>query len=247
MIAAAKKAGKKLTVGYQWRYRAEALMVKDICAAGELGEIYYAKAHATRYRGVPTWGEYLSGKNGGGVFIDGVPHSLDLTLWAMNNYEPASVKANIYDRMKGKPEGCGWGGWKEEDFKVEDSGFAIVTMKNGATVYIEASWLINMLSDDMKTTLCGTEGGLDMFGGPHTVRFNGVKHGRSFLKTYDCSDPMAPGAVQTPAPPLAVIRHFVDCIRNDTDPFIKPEEAMVVTQIIEGIYRSAASGEEIFF
>ena len=146
MIAAAKKAGKKLTVGYQWRYRAEALMVKDICAAGELGEIYYAKAHATRYRGVPTWGEYLSGKNGGGVFIDGVPHSLDLTLWAMNNYEPASVKANIYDRMKGKPEGCGWGGWKEEDFKVEDSGFAIVTMKNGATVYIEASWLINMLS-----------------------------------------------------------------------------------------------------
>lgn len=247
MIAAAKKAGKKLTVGYQWRYRAEALMVKDICAAGELGEIYYAKAHATRYRGVPTWGEYLSGKNGGGVFIDGVPHSLDLTLWAMNNYEPASVKANIYDRMKGKPEGCGWGGWREEDFKVEDSGFAIVTMKNGATVYIEASWLINMLSDDMKTTLCGTEGGLDMFGGPHTVRFNGVKHGRSFLKTYDCSDPMAPGAVQTPAPPLAEIRHFVDCIRNDTDPFIKPEEAMVVTQIIEGIYRSAASGEEIFF
>ena len=77
------------------------------------------------------------------------------------------------------------------------------------------------------------------------MRFNGVKHGRSFLKTYDCSDPMAPGAVQTPAPPLAEIRHFVDCIRNDTDPFIKPEEAMVVTQIIEGIYRSAASGEEI--
>ena len=93
MIDTAKKNDRKLTVGYQWRYRPETLYIKDYCAAGKLGNIYYAKAHGTRFRGVPAWGEYCTGKNGGGILIDGAPHSLDLTLWAMDNYEPYSVKA----------------------------------------------------------------------------------------------------------------------------------------------------------
>ncbi|MDR1766584.1 MAG: Gfo/Idh/MocA family oxidoreductase [Lachnospiraceae bacterium] len=247
MIAAARKANRKLTVGYQWRYRPEALYVKQACDDGVLGDIYYAKAHATRYRGVPAWGEYLSGKNGGGVFIDGVPHSLDLTLWAMGNYEPKSVKANLYDRMKDHGEGNIWGSWTDDEFRVEDSGFAVVTMKNGATIYIEAAWIINLLSDDMKTTLCGTKGGLDMFGGPQKVRLNGVSHGKSFVNVVDLSDILAPGASRSTPPEEAEIRHFADCIVHDTEPFIKPEEALVVTQIIEGIYLSAKSGKEVFF
>ena len=36
-------------------------------------------------------------------------------------------------------------------------------------------------------------------------------------------------------------------IREDCDPFVKPEQAMVVTQIIEGIYESARTGKEVFF
>lgn len=246
MIEAAKKADKKLTIGYQWRYRPEALYIKEMCSRGELGEIYYAKVHATRYRAVPKWGEYLSGGNGGGVMIDGAPHALDLTLWAMNNYEPVSVKAQIYRKMIDKPEGNIWGVWTEDEFKVEDSGFAIVTMKNGATVYVEAAWLINMLSGDMKTTLCGTEAGIDMFndGG---VRINGVRHGKPYVLEPDMSIPGAPFAIQPVAPMFLESQEFIKAIREDTEPFIKPEEAMVVTQIVEGIYESARTGKEVFF
>ena len=246
MIETAKRMDRKLTIGYQWRYRPEALKVKEICERGRLGDIDYAKANATRYCGVPAWGQYLNGGNGGGVYIDGVPHALDLTLWAMDNYEPVSVKANLYDKMKNHPEGCIWGGWEQDEFKVEDSGFAVVTMKNGATIYIEASWRLNMLGEDMKTTLCGTDGGLDM-AGEHQVRLNGIAYGKPYVTALDTSDPMPPFSIKAMAPGLAEVRHFVDAVRNDTEVFIKPEQAMVVTQIIEGVYESAKTGKEVFF
>ena len=32
---------------------------------------------------------------------------------------------------------------------------------------------------------------------------------------------------------------------NDTDPLVKPEQAFVVTQILEAIYKSAETGEDV--
>ena len=60
MLDAAKRTGKKLTIGYQARQRADSQYLKAACDAGELGEIYYAKAHALRRRAVPTWGVFLN-------------------------------------------------------------------------------------------------------------------------------------------------------------------------------------------
>ncbi|MDF2540178.1 MAG: hypothetical protein K0S76_3199, partial [Herbinix sp.] len=40
---------------------------------------------------------------------------------------------------------------------------------------------------------------------------------------------------------------LIKAIREGCEPFIKPEEAMIVTQIIEGIYESAKTGDEVFF
>lgn len=55
MLDAAKRTGKKLTIGYQNRFRSDSLETKEACANNELGDIYMAKAHAIRRRGVPTW------------------------------------------------------------------------------------------------------------------------------------------------------------------------------------------------
>ena len=40
---------------------------------------------------------------------------------------------------------------------------------------------------------------------------------------------------------------WLNAILNDTEPLVRPEQAFVVTQILEGIYRSAESGKEFFF
>ena len=58
MLDAWKKSGKKFTIGYQNSFRPEVRCLKAACERGELGEIYFAKAHAVRRRAVPTWGVF---------------------------------------------------------------------------------------------------------------------------------------------------------------------------------------------
>ena len=38
---------------------------------------------------------------------------------------------------------------------------------------------------------------------------------------------------------------WLNAIINDTEPLVKPEQAFVVTQILEAIYKSAETGEMI--
>ena len=40
---------------------------------------------------------------------------------------------------------------------------------------------------------------------------------------------------------------WIDAVVNDTEPVVKPEQAMVVTKILEAIYQSAKSGKAIYF
>ena len=89
MLDAAKRTGKKLTIGYQNRHRPDSMYIKKECEDGTLGEIYYAKATAIRRRAVPTWGVFMNEyEQGGGPLIDIGTHALDLTLWCMDNYKP---------------------------------------------------------------------------------------------------------------------------------------------------------------
>jgi len=88
MLDAAKRTGKKLTIGYQNRQRPDSLYLKKEAMDGTFGDIYYAKATAIRRRAVPTWGVFLNEyEQGGGPLIDIGTHALDLTLWTMNNYK----------------------------------------------------------------------------------------------------------------------------------------------------------------
>jgi predicted dehydrogenase len=43
----------------------------------------------------------------------------------------------------------------------------------------------------------------------------------------------------------AEIEHFVNCVRNNTQPITTPKEILTVVKIIEGIYRSAETGRPV--
>ena len=157
MLEARDKSQKLLTIGYQNRYRQDSQVLKHMCEAGELGEIYYARAQAIRRRGVPTWGVFPNkALQGGGPLIDIGTHSLDLTLWMMNNYEPQSVMGASFEKLgrllKPGEQGNGFSPWDNEDYQVEDSAFGFVTMKNGAVITIDASWALNTLSGGPKVS-----------------------------------------------------------------------------------------------
>ena len=104
MVETAKRTGKKLTIGYQNRLRQDTQFLRGVVDAGELGEIYVAKAHAVRRRGVPTWGVFTDKeKQGGGPLIDIGTHALDLTLWYMGNYEVESVTGSVFESCATSP------------------------------------------------------------------------------------------------------------------------------------------------
>ncbi len=248
MVDAAKKTGKLLTIGYQGRQRAESQYLKEICDAGELGEIYFAKAHAIRRRAVPTWGVFLNEEEqGGGPLIDIGTHALDLTLWMMNNYKVKSVMGNVYYKLGKKPNSANaWGPWDPDKFTVEDSAFGFITMENGATITLEASWALNTLDvGESQCTLCGTEGGADMKDG---LRLNGEKNSRTFVTKPDLKAggvAFYDGATENESDREQ--RQWIDAVVNGTQPTVLPEQAIVVTQILEAIYESAKTGKPVYF
>ncbi|MCM3785726.1 Gfo/Idh/MocA family oxidoreductase [Neobacillus mesonae] len=248
MAATAKETGKKLTIGYNNRYRSDSMTLKKIVQDGTLGDIYYAKAHAIRRRGVPTWGVFLDGeKQGGGPLIDIGTHALDLTLWLMDNYEPSVVLGRSFHKLSSKENAANaWGPWDPAKFNVEDSAVGMIVMKNGATISLEASWALNIMDvQEAKTTLCGTEGGADMVNG---LRINGETHGKLFLNQIALD---AKGADfyegQSDSAPDLEMRMWYDAIIHDMEPLVTPEQACVVSEILEAIYESSQTGKAIYF
>ena len=248
MVDAAKETGKILTIGYQNRYRADSAYLKRACENDDLGEIYYAKALALRRRAVPTWGVFLNEyEQGGGKLMDIGTHALDLTLWMMDNYKPKMVVGSVFKKLGDQKEsGNAWGDWDPKEYTVEDSAFGYIVMENGATIVLESSWALNILDcQEASTVLCGTKAGADMKDG---LRINNVKYNKQNIEKPDLSaggvaffDGAGGGK-----PEEIEAQIFYNAIKNGTDVVVKPEQAFVVTQILEAIYESAKTGKPVY-
>ena len=165
----------------------------------------------------------------------------------MNNYKPKSVMGSTYHKLGQKKDAANaWGPWDPEKFTVEDSAFGFITMENGATIVLESSWALNSLDiDEAKCSLSGTEGGADMKDG---LRING----ENFSKLYTTNVELGAGGVafydgKAESDADLEARLWVESIVNDTEPIVKPAEALVVTQILEAIYESAKTGKAVYF
>ncbi|MDR1506336.1 MAG: Gfo/Idh/MocA family oxidoreductase [Treponema sp.] len=254
MLDAARASGKKLTIGYQNRFRRDSRELFARSRDGELGEVYFAKAHAVRRRAVPTWGVFPDkAKQGGGPLIDIGTHALDLTLWFMNNYEPECVLGQTFQKLKDYPDGNMFGPWDPAKFETEDSAFGMIRMKNGAAIYLEAAWALNVLDPkEAQVTLCGTKAGAEMFGDAWKNEgyniINKVEHNNLVsIQPSGAGGVYGFASAGSQAPQDLEARQWIGAIKNNSDPLVKPEEALVVTRILEAIYESAYSKKPVYF
>ncbi len=253
MVDAARRTGKRLTIGYQNRFRPDSMYLKKCIEAGDLGDIYYARALAIRRRAVPTWGVFLDAEQqGGGPLIDIGTHALDLTLWEMDNYEPEMVVGSVFRKLGDNENSANaWGPWDPKQYTVEDSAFGFVKMKNGATIVLESSWALNMIdANEAKTILCGDKAGADMLGKDGALRINGER----FSKMYITEPSLTAGSAAFfegdagGKPEDVEARMWIDHLRDNSKPLVvTPEQALVVTQILEAIYESGKTGQPVFF
>ncbi len=247
MLETAKRTGKKLTIGYQNRQCFDHQLLKKMSEEGKFGEIYFAKAHAIRRRAVPTWGVFMNEyEQGGGPLIDIGTHALDLTLWTMNNYEPAMVVGSAFRKLADTKQAANaWGPWDPEKFTVEDSAFGFIKMKNGATIILESSWALNTTDEgEACTTVCGTKGGATTKGG---LVVNGEEYGTLYTHKMEQSGGVAFYEGFSSDPSVSEARQWIKSIIEDKDPCVLPEQALVVSQILEAIYTSSKTGKPVFF
>jgi len=126
MIAAARRAGTLLTVGYNHRYFEALKLVRDVVASGDIGTV----SHVRAYAGHSGLGEfkapwmYDKQVMGGGALMDNGTHIVDLVRYLMG--DPAEVFGVATNKV--------WG------LGVEDEGIALLRTANGVTASIEASW-----------------------------------------------------------------------------------------------------------
>jgi predicted dehydrogenase len=126
MIAAARKAGTLLTVGYNHRYFEALKLVRDVIASGEIGTLSHVRAY-TGHSGLAEFkAPWMYDKEvmGGGALMDNGTHIIDLTRYIMG--DPAEVFGFATHKV--------WG------LGVEDEGIALLRTADGVTASIEASW-----------------------------------------------------------------------------------------------------------
>lgn len=249
MLEAARETGKKLTIGYQHRQKVQSIVSKAFIERGDLGEIYQANCLAVRRRGTPNWGVFLNEEEqGGGPVIDIATHSLDLTLYLMNNYEPELVIGKTHKKIEHPEAGNIWGDNGVSTTPLEDSACAFIRMKNGATILLETSWALNTSEpvQEGSCVLCGTKAGLSLKNNKLTL--NKVDLDRCVVTDVDTSVggvAFYDGAGASPQETEA--RNWISAVIHDTEPLVKPEEAYVVSRILEAIYTSSKTGKPVYF
>jgi predicted dehydrogenase len=232
------------------RYRPDSVLLKQHIEAGELGNIYYAKTGWLR--GASTF--FLSGRgwftkreqSGGGPLIDLGVHMLDLSLWFMGNPRPVSVSGSVYyqfnDFMR---ESTG------ADVDVEDLATAFIKLDNGATVMLDVSWLSHIEEGNhVYSQLFGTDGGASIRRGRGEDLRIVTTAGTGPMRTTMVSSPEFHSPLsQEPGFQLyesfrAEIEDFIDSIRDRRQPGATITHGLDILRVLDGIYRSAESGQE---
>ena len=239
LIAEAGKRGLKLMVGQNMRFSPEVQTARDLILKGKLGDVYHAKTAWTRRSGIPRIGSWFTQKQfaGGGCTYDIGVHALDRALFLMGEFEAAAVSGQTYSQLG--PLGRGEGKWgkseidKNAKFDVDDLAIALIKLKSGRTVLLEASWAAHLPQHDFFTSqVFGTDAGLML----NPLRL--IRPGKQGYITEE----VAPSARLANENRMV---HFIDYLLGKVEPYVKPAESLAVQKILDAIYQSAKSGREV--
>lgn len=236
ILRARDRARKIMMTAQHMRFTNEARALKAFIADGHLGEIYYARSWSIRRRLLPVAPTFIDRRlSGGGPCLDIGVHCLDLAMWLMGNPEPATVSGVSLTKMAKRRDIRGaWGEWDRKRFNVEDFAAGFVRFKNGATLALESSWLLNMKENEIfRVNLFGTKAGADY---PSCEFF--TEKNRTLM------DGKLTGLGQSSGHQNE-IRAFVEAILGGKPSPVPAEQSLNVIRVLDGVYRSQKLGREV--
>lgn len=228
IIAAAKKAKVKLMVDFHNRWNPPFVRAKEEIEKGNIGKplMAYSKM-GDRIEVATEWFKW-SGRSGPHWFL--FPHIVDLICWLLGD-KVLSVYA------LGKKEVL-----KRKGIDTYDLIQALLKFENSFAT-VETSWILPPTWPSLiefGLSLHGTEGRIDIDLTDQGLRIAGKDiYDKPFLSGRMDVHGRSLGFVPLP------IKHFVDCVLEDKEPLVKPEEALLNVRIIEALTKSLQQGRVI--
>ena len=252
IIDAAKTAKKKVLFNFNNRARPESQAMMKYITDGTVGKINSAQAKWIRRTGIPGFGGWFTTKalSGGGPLID-LLHMIDLGLFFMGYPEPAHVLARTFnDHIDDKSFKGPWGipDVANGVTDVEAAAHGFVTFRTGQSMSFQISWAEMNKREEVSVTFQGaTAGGLvqRLFG---TDGLDNTAIDACELYTQENGRQVNRSIVVPPDETMGRIRsamNFVRTIEGAEAPLNTPDQALSLMKIIDGAYKSAATGRPV--
>lgn len=231
MIDAARRSGKKLMISHNQRRYAPHIKAKELIERGEIGRVIsfrtFLGIKGPEYSSVSgvNNGYFSRALSGRGVMSDVGSHRIDLMRYILGtdydevfSYTPTLEKK----KLDGTP------------IDVDDNAFTIAKMKNGIVGVIITSWT-SMSGNDRMSMFFGTEGVITLYGPDHPVV---LERRDGSVEYVDLTD----NAPQSETLLTDIDELFVNCVKNDTEPFVTGEDGLAVIRTLDAMERSNRSG-----
>ncbi len=242
---AVRRSGKLLQVGYVRRHASNIAVLKKFIDAGDLGEIYFAKASLIRRLGNPGGWFADRERSGGGPLIDIGVHVIDLCWYLMGKPKVKSVSGNTYNKLGNRSNIENYDFYKAADYDaslntVEDMANAMIRFENGASLLVDVSFSLHARDNSAQVNIYGERGGAEI---EPVLSIVTERH-----NTIINIDPQ----ISTPGFDFQgsfnnEIAHFIDSCLGNITTNSPVEDGVEMIKILNAVYQSAAEGREIHF
>ena len=242
MQAEARRRRRMLAIGVVNRFNDNVTWIKDLIAAGDLGDVYHVNAVFKGHRSIPGLGGWFTTKSrsGGGVMLDWGVHFIDLILYCLAAPKPLSVSGVAHAKLAANPRDYAyismWAGPPNYEgvCNVEEYVSGLLRT-NGPSVSFEGAWAQNIGEGAMFIDFLGTKAGIRLkYGGDFTVY--GHKDGR----LYKTEPTMRKGDMYQ-----TEIDAFLQSVVTGKPCASAIDTVLPTQRVLDGFYRSAKSGKEV--
>lgn len=242
---AVRRTNRVYQVGFVRRCATNTKALKQFIDAGDLGEIYYAKASCIRRLGNPGGWFADVERSGGGPLIDLGVHIIDICWYLMGKPKVKSISGNVYHKLGNRANIKHLTFYTAADYDankntVEDSANALIRFENGASLMVDVSFTLHAKKDELSVKLFGTKGGAELEPELSLV-----------LEKHDTILNVNPQIDH-------VSFDFANAFQNEIDAFVSScldgssliapvEDGVELMKMLCGIYQAAETGCEVTF
>ncbi len=222
MIAACKKAGKKLMIGYRAHFDAHNLEARRLARAGAIGKLRYFRSEHGFVQGDPNRWRLKKAMSGGGSLMDMGIYSLQAARY-MTAEEPSAVYAHERtDRSDPR--------FRE----VEDMIEFELEFPSG----VIGSCMSTYSANQNHILLMGEKGRIELEPG---TAYGGNRLWVGKERDTEITPPPGPRTTAW----AGQLDHLSQCVLSGREPIVSGEEGLRDIRIIEAIYRSAREQKRI--